>query len=42
MLSLLKITPEWEKHVVYDGKKRVPTIYNRALKALYGTIDAVE
>ena len=38
--SLLKINPEWEKYVVYEGKKKVPTIYSEALKALYGTVDA--
>ena len=39
--SLLKIIPEWEKYVVYEGKKKVPSIYNRSLKALYGTVDSL-
>ena len=26
--------------MTYEGRKRVPTIYSEALKALYGTVDA--
>ena len=38
--SLLKINPDWKQYVIYEGRKRVPTIYSEALKALYGTMDA--
>ena len=37
--ALLQISPAWEKVVVYAGKKRIPTICNEAIKALYGTVD---
>ena len=39
MHTLLTIDPTWKKYVVYEGKKRVPTIYTEADKALYGTVD---
>jgi hypothetical protein len=26
--------------VIYEGRKKVPTIYSEAFKALYGTVDA--
>lgn len=42
VLTLLKINPEWEQFVTYEGKKRVPTIYSEAIKALYGTVDAAK
>ena len=38
--ALLKINPDWNEFVVYEGRKKVPTIYSEALKALYGTVDA--
>ena len=38
--SLLKINPKWKQYVVYEGHKRVPTVYSEALKALHGTVDA--
>ena len=37
---LLRINPEWQQYVMYEGPKKVPTIYSEALKALYGTVDA--
>ena len=40
--SLLKINPDWRQYVVHEGRKRAPTIYSEAIKALYGTIDAAE
>ena len=39
---MLKIDPTWKQHVVYEGRKRVPTIYSEAIKALYGTVDAAK
>ena len=39
---MLKINPEWKKYVVYEGEKRIPTIYSKAIKALYGTVDAAK
>ena len=38
--SLLKINPDWKQYVIYEGIKKIPTIYSEALKALYGTVDA--
>ena len=38
--ALLKINIDWKEFVVYEGKKKVPTIYSEALKALYDTMDA--
>ena len=40
--TLLKINPSWEQYVIYEGRKRTPTIYSRAIKALYGTVDAAK
>ena len=37
--SLLKINPDWKQYVIYEGIKKIPTIYSEALKALYGTVD---
>jgi hypothetical protein len=42
VLTLVKINPEWEKYIVYEGRKKVPTIYSEAIKALYGTVDAAK
>ena len=42
VITLLKINPEWKKFVTYEGRKRTPTIYSRAIKALYGTVDAAK
>ena len=42
MTSLLKINPKWEQYVIYEGHKKVPTIYCDALKALHGTVDAAK
>ena len=38
--TLLAIDPSWKQYVVYEGKKRVSTMYSEADKALYGTVDA--
>ena len=38
---LVKINPSWKQYVVDEGKKKVPTIYSEAIKALYGTLDVV-
>ena len=38
--ALLKINPKWSKCIVYEEKKRVPTIYIEATKARYGMVDA--
>ena len=38
--TLITIDPAWKKYVMYEGKKRVPTIYTEADTALYGTVDA--
>ena len=40
--SLLNINPDWKQYVIYEGIKKIPTIYSEALKALYGTVDASE
>ena len=40
--SLLKINPDCRQYVVYEGEKRSPIIYSKALKALYGTVDAAK
>ena len=40
--TLLKINPSWEQYVIYEGRKRTPTIYSRAIKALYGTVGAAK
>ena len=40
MEALLKINPDWKEFVIYEGKKKVPTIYSEALEAIYGTVDA--
>jgi len=42
VMTLLKVNPSWKKFVVYEGKKRTPTIYSKAIKALYGTVDAAK
>ena len=42
VLTLLKVNPGWSKFVVHEGKKRTPTIYSKAVKALYGTVDAAK
>ena len=42
VLTLLKINPEWKRYVTYEGRKDTPTIYSRAQKALYGTVDAAK
>ena len=42
MVTLLKINPSWKQYVIYEGRKGTPTIYRRATKALYGTVDAVK
>ena len=39
---MLKINPAWKKYVVYEGTKKAPTIYSKAIKALYGTVDAAK
>ena len=41
-MTLLKITPSWKQFVVFEGRRNTPTIYSRAIKALYGTLDAVK
>ena len=38
--SLLKISPDWKQYMMYEGMKKVPTMYSDALKVLYGTVDA--
>ena len=40
VVNLTKIDPTWEQHITYQGKKKVLTIYSKALKVLYGTVDA--
>ena len=40
--TLIKIDEEWAKYVVYEGRNKVPTVYSTAIKALYGTVDAVK
>ena len=40
--TLVKINPEWKKYVVLEGKRQTPTIYSKAIKALYGTVDAAK
>ena len=42
VVALLKVNPDWNQYVVYEGRKKVPTIYSEALKALYGTVDAAK
>ena len=42
VMTLVKVNPSWDRFVVYEGKKRTPTIYSRAIKALYGTVDAAK
>ena len=39
---MLKINPEWDRYIVYEGKNNTPTIYSEAIKALYGTVDAAK
>ena len=39
---MLKINPSWEQFIVLEWRKQVPTIYSRAIKALYGTVDAAK
>ena len=39
---MLKINPYWKEFIVYEGDKRVPAIYIKAIKALYGTVDATK
>ena len=39
---MLKINPSWTEFVVTEGRKKVPTIYSEAIKALYGTVDAAK
>ena len=38
--ALLKINPMWSQYIVHEGKNRTPTIYSKAIKALYETVDA--
>ena len=38
--TLVAIDPSWKQYILYEGKKRVPTIYGQAEKAIYGTVDA--
>ena len=42
VMMLIKINPSWKKYIVHEGKKRTPTIYSEAIKAIYGTVDAVK
>ena len=42
VVTLLKINPTWKKIIVYEGEKNTPTIYSKAKKALYGTVDAAK
>ena len=39
---MLKINPSWKAFIVHEGKNRTPTIYSKAIKALYGTMDAAK
>lgn len=39
---MLRINPNWNKFVVLGGKRKVPTIYSEAIRALYGTVDAAK
>ena len=39
---MLKVNPSWKEFVVLEGKRKVPTIYSEAIKALYGTVDAAK
>ena len=39
---MLQIDPTWKEHVIYEGKNQIPTIYSKAIKALYGTVDAAK
>ena len=40
--ALIKIHPSWKQYVVKEGSKQMPTIYSEAIKALYGTVDALK
>ena len=40
VLALLKINPSWKQYVSYHGKNKTPVIHSKALKAIYGTVDA--
>ena len=33
---MTKINPEWKQYIMYEGKKSVPTIYSKAIKAYMG------
>ena len=39
VMTLTKVDPSWGESVVYEGKKRTLTIYSKAIKALYGTVN---
>ena len=42
MLTLTQIDPKWKEHIVYEGKRNIPTIRSKALNALYGTVDGAK
>ena len=38
--ALLVINSTWKKFIVYECKKRTPTIYIEAINVMYGTVDS--
>ena len=39
---MLKINPSWLQYVTHEGPKKIPTIYSKTIKDLYGTVDAAK
>ena len=39
---MLQINPTWKQFVILEGKKQIPTIYSKAIKALYSIEDTAK